>query len=141
MPMWVMAVAVIAATALSALTVRAAFDPTGRAPLMLGLATILVLSVAESLRSALPAQWRGPWWVVWAVPVAFDVAALAVWLRPPRRPSPPPWPSAGICARCLRVLYDDGSGRERYLDRAGGGYLCPPEVRDPAHRRHTIVRV
>jgi hypothetical protein len=43
------------------------------------------------------------------------------------------WTHDSWCARCDVALYADHAGR---YHSAGGGYLCPPELRQTGERRH-----
>ena len=137
--MWAAAV-VVAAVLLVAVLLHLVLDMDEHVAMSVAVLTLGMLLSGVIVRPHLPAGWRGPSWVPWVVPPVFLVGVVAVWLRAALRPEPPR-PEAGTCARCLRVLYDDGSGRKRYIDRDDSAYLCPPEVRDPAHRRHQIVQV
>src|SRR6266508_1346192 len=72
-------------------------------------------------------------WTILALPPAI-AAATMIWAhRPTAREDRAGRTPVAWCARCDTAPYADHAGRHY---SAPGGYLCPPEQRQPGERRH-----
>jgi hypothetical protein len=108
--------------------------PANALAMLTATGALAALLMTGPLRSGFPT----PGWVAWPTllgppaPIMLLMAASLV-IRP-KRDAPG---AVGSCAHCGLALFADHTGQRFYA--SGAGYLCPPEVRQPDHRRHRLL--
>jgi hypothetical protein len=136
-PIWIpLLVLAIAVFVIVPLGDRWGMEPIPAVALAMLTATgaLTALLMTGPLRSAFPA----PGWVAWLTligpPAPIVLLMVASVVIRPKWDAPV---AVGSCAHCGLPLFADHTGRRFYASDAG--YLCPPEFRQPDHRRHRLL--